>query len=271
MTPPHPPDPAAASGGPEAQNVYDDPDFFAGYATLERSRRGLDGAPEWPTLRGWLPPLGGRRVVDLGCGYGWFARWAADHGASEVLAIDVSARMLEQAAAMTDDERIRYERADLATVELPSNAFDVAYSSLTLHYIPDLDAVFSTVRQALVDGGTFVFSIEHPIFMASLAPGWITGADGERTWPVDHYADEGRRVTNWFADGVVKFHRTLGTILTSLITAGFTVDAVADFAPTATQLAARPELAEELDRPMFLLVTAHVNDGLARGRSVADT
>src|SRR3546814_3835209 len=31
-----------------AQNIYDRPDFFAGYCRLERSRRGLDGAPEWP-------------------------------------------------------------------------------------------------------------------------------------------------------------------------------------------------------------------------------
>lgn len=38
-----------------SQNIYDDPEFFAGYATLDRSVKGLDGAPEWPTIQAMLP------------------------------------------------------------------------------------------------------------------------------------------------------------------------------------------------------------------------
>ena len=34
-----------------SQNIYDDPNFFAGYATLDRSVKGLDGAPEWPAIQ----------------------------------------------------------------------------------------------------------------------------------------------------------------------------------------------------------------------------
>lgn len=51
-----------------SQNIYDNPDFFAGYATLPRSVNGLDGAPEWPALRAMLPELRDQRVLDLGCG-----------------------------------------------------------------------------------------------------------------------------------------------------------------------------------------------------------
>ena len=54
-----------------AQNVYDDPAFFAGYSQLDRQVRGLDGAPEWPAIRAMLPDMSGKRVVDLGCGFGW--------------------------------------------------------------------------------------------------------------------------------------------------------------------------------------------------------
>ena len=39
-----------------AQNIYDNPEFFAGYAQLPRSMHGLDGAPEWAALRSLLPP-----------------------------------------------------------------------------------------------------------------------------------------------------------------------------------------------------------------------
>ena len=65
-----------------AQNIYDQPDFFAGYSQLGRSVEGLEGAAEWPALRAMLPDVGGSRVVDLGCGFGWFCRWALEHGAS---------------------------------------------------------------------------------------------------------------------------------------------------------------------------------------------
>ena len=52
------------------ENKYDDPLFFAKYAQMDRSRLGLAGAGEWPTLRRLLPDFDGRDVLDLGCGYG---------------------------------------------------------------------------------------------------------------------------------------------------------------------------------------------------------
>jgi hypothetical protein len=66
----------------------------------------------------------------------------------------------------------------------------------------------------------------------------------------------GGRITNWLADGVVKQHRTMGTLLNSLIGAGFTIAHVQEWGPTDDEVAARPELAEERERPMMLLVSA---------------
>jgi DNA-binding HxlR family transcriptional regulator len=80
--------------------------------------------------------------------------------------------------------------------------------------------------------------------------------DGGRTWPVDHYAIEGPRVTDWLAKSVRKQHRTLGTTLNALIDAGFAVRRVVEWSPTPEQLAAQPSLADELDRPMMALVAA---------------
>src|SRR5271155_1135297 len=126
-----------------AQNIYDNDEFFAGYARLPRSIAGLDGAPEWPALRALLPPLAGRKVLDLGCGYGWFCRWAREAGAASVLGLDVSEKMLARAASDTADPAIAYRRADLETIELTPAAYDLAYSSLTLHYIADLGRLLS--------------------------------------------------------------------------------------------------------------------------------
>jgi SAM-dependent methyltransferase len=239
-----------------AQNIYDRPEFFDGYSRLDRSVRGLDGAPEWPAIVRLLPELRGKRVVDLGCGFGWFARWAMMQGAAGVLGVDLSENMLLRARAETADPAVRYLRADLESLELPEEAFDLAYSSLALHYIEGFAGVVGRVFRALGSGGHFVFSIEHPIYMASTSPGWLTTDDGGRTWPVDHYAVEGPRVTDWLAKGVRKQHRTLGATLNTLIDAGFAIRRVEEWSPTPEQVAAQPSLAEELDRPMMALVAA---------------
>lgn len=237
------------------QNIYDDDAFFAGYSRLPRSVQGLDGAPEWPVLRALLPDLRGLRVVDLGCGYGWFCRFAREQGAAEVLGLDVSEKMLARAREMTSDPAIQYQRADLESVALPDEIFDLAYSSLALHYLVHLDRLVANVSRALSPGGRFVFSAEHPLFTAPSEPGWIETA-GRKIWPLDRYLDEGPRVTDWLAPGVVKQHRTIGTYLNLLIRCGFRIDHVEEWGPTAAQIAAHPEWAVERDRPPFLLVAA---------------
>ena len=86
--------------------------------------------------------------------------------------------------------------------------------------------------------------------------GQSVDAHGRRTWPVDSYLTEGPRTTDWLAKGVVKQHRTIGTTLNLLIRAGFSIAHVEEWGPTDEQILATPELAEERDRPMFLLVAA---------------
>lgn len=239
-----------------AQNIYDRPEFFGGYSQLSRSVHGLDGAPEWPAIRALLPDLEGKRIVDLGCGFGWFARWARENGAAHVLGLDLSENMIARAKADTGDSKIEYVTANLEGLELPDASFDFAYSSLVFHYVVDFDRLVRTVHRALLPGSHFIFTIEHPIFMAPTRPGWSVDGEGRKTWPLDRYSVEGPRTTDWLAKGVVKQHRTMGTTLNSLIGAGFTIRHVEEWRPTADQVAANPDLAEELERPMMLLVAA---------------
>jgi SAM-dependent methyltransferase len=198
----------------------------------------------------------GRRVLDLGCGFGWFCRWARGEGAVSVLGVDVSEKMLARAEAETQDAAIRYVREDLDAWAPPSGAFDLVYSSLALHYLVHLDRLIAAVHASLSPGGDFVFSAEHPIFTAPSKPGFVPGAEGRATWPVDRYLDEGPRTTNWLAPGVVKRHRTIGTYVTLLLRAGFVLRHLEEWGPSREQLAAHPEWANERDRPPFLLVAA---------------
>lgn len=238
------------------QNIYDDPHFFAGYATLDRSVKGLDGAPEWPALQAMLPGIQGKKIIDLGCGYGWFCRWALDQGAESVLGLDVSEKMLTRAREMTQSPKIAYQREDLETLRLPAETFDLAYSSLALHYLLDINGLFSTLYSALKPGGMLVFSAEHPVYTAPLKQGWMTNSEGHKSWPVSHYQQEGERISNWFAEGVKKQHRKLATWINTLIAADFVIEHVDEWGPDAAQIAANPALEEEKERPMIFLLSA---------------
>lgn len=54
----------------------DDQTFFEQYSQMPRSRQGLAAAGEWRQLKKLFPPLSGKSVLDLGCGYGWHCRYA---------------------------------------------------------------------------------------------------------------------------------------------------------------------------------------------------
>jgi SAM-dependent methyltransferase len=238
------------------QNIYDDPEFQAAYRRLARSREGLAGAPEWPAVRALLPDLVGRDVVDLGCGYGAFARWAAVAGARSVDAFDLSEQMLARAGELTGpSDVVSYVRADLDALTLPEAEYDVAYSALVLHYLHDLPRFVGMVHAALRPAGSFVFTCEHPVYTAPTQAQWVEH-DGRRTWPLDRYADEGERLRDWLAPGVRKQHRTLATLVNTLVDAGFTIRRVLESLPTREQVETDPDLAEERDRPMFLIVAA---------------
>jgi SAM-dependent methyltransferase len=241
------------------QNIYDDPAFFAGYGRIPRSVEGLDAVYEWPAFQRLLPPsLAGRRILDLGCGLGYFAREARARGAHSVLGVDISERMLADARSRGGDPGISYVRSSLETFEPDAESFDLVVSMLALHYIADYPGIVRKVARCLVPGGRFAFSVEHPIYTASGTSDWHREPDGTPAhWPVDRYRDEGERRTNWIVDGVVKYHRTIETYVNTLLQAGLILARLEEpEAESLPLLAKRPELRNERRRPPFLLMAA---------------
>jgi SAM-dependent methyltransferase len=240
-----------------AQNIYDIEDFFKEYIQLPRQAIGLNGAPEWPALRAMLPAsLTGAKFLDLGCGFGWVCRWAREKGAVQVLGVDLSENMLAKAKEFPADKGITYLRGDLDSLELPPNTYNVAFSSLTFHYLKNLPRLVAQVYQALEIGGTFAFSVEHPLWTAPSSPAFIEDSVGRTVWPLDRYLDEGERITNWLADGVIKQHRTLATYINILLEAGFTLSAIDEWAPSEELLKEYLGWEKSRIRPPFLLVKA---------------
>lgn len=239
------------------QNVYDDPTFFAGYAELRRNESGLNAVLEQPALCRRLPPLRDLRILDLGTGFGAFARHAHAQGARRVVGVDVSSRMLAEARRLTPDGAIEYVEAPIEAYAPDRGGFDLVTSSLALHYVADYAAVVARVRDALAPGGRFVFTVEHPMVTARAQQEWLRDDAGRKLyWPVDEYGAEGARRTHWFRDDVIKYHRRVTTYVNTLLVNGFTLDALDEPGPSAEALAARPELESELRRPPFLLIAA---------------
>ncbi|MEJ0005893.1 MAG: class I SAM-dependent methyltransferase [Steroidobacteraceae bacterium] len=242
--------------GQDPQNIYDNSAFFAAYKALRQNDSGLNGAIEIPALRSVLPALSGRSILDLGCGFGDFARYARQAGAASVIAVDVSTRMLDEAARQTDDRAILYRRSSIELYVPEAQSLDVVVSSLALHYVPDYATVVQRVYAALKPGGWFVFSVEHPACTAN-SVGWVRDAAGESVhWPLDHYQEEGRRATTWFVDGVIKYHRTVATYVNTLIYAGFRIQMLSEPTPSAEAVSLRPALLAENRRPPFLVLAA---------------
>ncbi|MDO4314796.1 MAG: methyltransferase domain-containing protein [Oscillospiraceae bacterium] len=238
------------------ENKYDDAVFFQKYGEMTRSVKGLAGAGEWPALERLLPDFSGKRVLDLGCGYGWHCRYAAEHGAVSVLGTDISRRMLERAAEINGGGAIEYRCAAMEDLDFPESSFDVALSSLAFHYVRDFAPLVGNIRRWLKAGGRLVFSVEHPVFTSYGTQDWWYGEDGSILhFPVDRYYSEGRREAVFLGERVIKYHRTLTTYLETLLEYGFQLRHVVEPQPPQDMLDL-PGMRDELRRPMMLIVSA---------------
>lgn len=98
---------------------------------------------------------GDERVADVGCGTGRLTReLAARVPRGSVIALDRSASMLQQALENLADlrPRVQLARADAAALPL-HEAVDVVFSTATFHWVPDHDALFASIFDALEPSG----------------------------------------------------------------------------------------------------------------------
>lgn len=239
------------------QNKYDDEKFFSKYQRMSRSVEGLDGAAEWPVLQALLPDVKNKHILDLGCGFGWHCRYMREQGASSVIGVDISEKMIKKADEMTNDSVIKYIQTPIEDISFQNEQFNVIFSSLALHYVESFETICKKVYGYLKPSGSFVFSVEHPIFTSREEQDWFYDSQGNSLhWPVDNYQCEGVRHTKFLTEDVIKYHRTISSYLSSLIDAGFIVTGVKEPKFTKEMGKNDPGLQDENRRPMFLVVSA---------------
>ena len=86
---------------------------------------------------------------------------------------------------------------------------------------------------------------------------WTKNEKGEKIFAnISNYSVDGERETTWFVDGVKKYHRTISTVVNTLVDAGFVVERLVEPVPTPEMAREYPDCADLLHKPDFLLVRA---------------
>ncbi len=240
----------------EITNVFDNAEFFDGYARIRANPHSANEVEEKPALRSLLPSLYGKSVLDLGCGMGESCGEFISLGASRVVGVDISRRMLDGAALRYPE--VEFVCGDMSDLSQISGRFDVVTSSLALHYVRDLDSLFGQIHSLLNDGGLLIFSQEHPLTTAPMCgASWTRDESGAKVhYNLADYSRSGRRVVSWMVDGIVKYHRRFSDIVNSLTSAGFVVEKMLEPYPNEETLARLPEYLPHLHKPNFLVVRA---------------
>lgn len=240
------------------QNIYDDPCFFKGYSRLRENPQNYNALLEQPALWSLLPDLHGKAVLDMGCGFGDACQEYARLGATSVVGIDISEKMLSVARTRNSSEPIEYLQLDMMSIPTLGRRFDVVTSSLAVHYVEDFHRLVEIVGGCLNPGGVFLFSQEHPLTTAPVqGVSFQKEPDGRSSaYLLSDYGRPGFRSVKWFVDDVEKYHRMFSEILNTLIRSGFIIEAMQEPLPDDALLQRCPRMYREYIKPSFLLVRA---------------
>ena len=240
-------------------NFYDDDIFFEGYKQIRENENNYNDLLEQPAMHDFLPVLTKKTVLDLGCGYGRNCLEFVKLGAKSVLGIDISFKMLDIAIKESFDEQITYRQLDMMDIDIINQKFDFVYSSLAFHYIEDFNKLITNIAGLLKTNGVLLFSQEHPIVTATVDGQfrWNKNENGEEvSFTFSNYNQPGIRKSHWFIDDVITYHRTMGSIVTTLANKGFLIEVLYETAPKEFAIEKYPQIKKELLKPNFLIIRA---------------
>ena len=214
---------------------------------------------ERPNTLHLLPGVGGKRILDAGCGPGIYAEELLNRGA-QLTAVDVTPDFVD-----ITKNRLGSRAADRATVLQADLAqpltfagdatFDGILSTLVLDYLEDWAPTFREFYRVLKPGGWLLFSCGHPL------GDWLWL---KRKMPqfTESYFDTRQFTAEWHGFGdppvpITAYRRPLSAMLNPLAEAGFVLERIHEAQPTQTFKERQPEEYAELMRePGFIAILA---------------
>lgn len=214
---------------------------------------------EQPTMYKHIPDIFGKRVLEIGCGYGKNCRYFAENGAVKVVGTDISRKTIQTAKRKSLGQPITYRLTEPEKVVEIGEKFDVIYSSSVFQYVEHFHTFIAELKELLCKDGILLFSQRHPMITAAVdrKSEWNYNEQGkEISYAVSDYHRTGKRGSNWFIDEEIIYHRTMGEIVTTLGQNGFCVEVADETKPTPFLLKQYPQLEREMLRPAFLIIRA---------------
>jgi SAM-dependent methyltransferase len=93
-----------------------------------------------------------QRVLEVGCGWGELAEWIGRETGAEIVATDLSSRMVELAR----HRGVAAPHTDVQALPFDDGEFDVVVAAWMLYHVPDLDRGLAEIWRVLRPGGTLV-------------------------------------------------------------------------------------------------------------------
>lgn len=204
---------------------------------------------EMPTTLRLLGNVRGKKILDLGCGPGRYAKILTENGA-KVIGIDNSENSLK--IARKEAPKAEFILGDIEELPFKSEEFDIVLSPLVIGHFKNWNKIFKEVRRVLKKGGIFIFSIHNPIREVMEKEKWMF----RKFRKVENYFNE-RSIYDTWGNGEKKYtvshhHKTYGTIINYIVDNGFELAGYEDCKPLSKAKKLYPkEYEQSINMPHF--------------------
>ncbi len=138
-------------------------------------------------IRELMGDLNGKRVIDYGCGAGFFSVYAAQSGAAKVVGVDAEESALATTRYFAQTQGVAhvcsFVQSDRFPVRFGRNVFDVILMKDVIEHVPDDQALLYAAAEAIVPAGKLILSTQNALSLNYLLQGtyhrnWL----GEKDW-----------------------------------------------------------------------------------------
>ena len=117
----------------------------------------------------------GKTMLDIGCGFGWFERFALENGVQKIFGIEITPEDLRTVQSHIKDPRASFTEGSAIRIPLPDESVDTVVSWEVIEHIPKRteSMMFKEAHRVLKRGGTFYLSTPYAHILSNATdPAW---------------------------------------------------------------------------------------------------